>query len=177
LVELLIATSLACVIFASLATLQAFLARSQHQALREGLLQNQASYALRVMQDELRAATWVQTPAGGGTAGTLTGFSNLNPLDQTSPIVATLPQRYFHFCLNTESFLYRHSGAWPLPTIICGGPVGSAEHLLGRPGAVVSFSARRPAGADDLVDLNLSLDQPPITIKTRITVRTQVPPR
>jgi type II secretory pathway pseudopilin PulG len=183
LAETLIALVLASFIFASLATVQASLSRFQFQALRRNLLQAQASYTIEVMQRELREATVLLAPPPVGSASTLTGFSNLNPIDQTSPIVHSLPRRYFHFCLSSEPSLYRYSGNWPIPAITCGGPSGASERLAGGPGIVVSFTAQHPTGMADLVDLDVSLDRPStpesprIEIKSRARARTQEPPR
>jgi type II secretory pathway pseudopilin PulG len=161
LAELLVVLFLSCMIMGGVATMQMTLIRQFYQILRNIEMQIQAAYALETIRQALTNASLLLQPTAGGSSSVLSGYTNISPEDSSSPILSSLPSRYFYFCLNPGSqSLYKYSGPWPMPAISCGIPAGSWEIVAGKSNGTVQLSFSRATSSTNLVDFSFTLLRP-----------------
>ena len=109
--------------------------RNQSIMVRKTIVENNATILGEAMRDAASAASYIQTPSVGSTTDELLIWSNVDPSDGSTPLVAGLARTFSYFCTrNTVGFngVYFYEGSWPLPPITCGDapPSGVSQSLV-----------------------------------------------
>ncbi len=157
LVELLIATTLGCLVLVGLSNLAAPLARAHVLALRSQTAQMNAAAALSWAESRIRESTWIGSPpASGGASGKLDGCVNGAPGEGGGfpvPIDPARPVRWYALC-SKDGRLYRHEGDGCPPSYSCG-VVPDGTFGAGSQGGSATASFERPSPYAAVVNLEI----------------------
>lgn len=180
LVELLVAVALFGLVAAALAAIEGTAFRNQARLLSQNAAADAATLSGRALRRAAHTASYLQSPPVGAASSSLTLWDNVDPADGSSPLIASAPRRYSHFCLAGDGSLHLYRGAWPFLGAFCGGSApagGSHETLVGGLSGLSAWATFfRPSRPSLQVSYRVTLKrpgQPPVSVAhtTRMTVR------
>lgn len=198
LIELMVATFIFAMVVSGLSVIYATVYKQGLRNLRETRIKASGLYAMRAIEKELMASTWVINPANGTKGTVLEGYQNYAPTyDPSKPFFHVLPSqeiRWFHFCgsatassdgvcadgtQNELGCLWKYTGTMnpggSIPNIGCGDP-GNGRELLASSvftGETGSYFSRVSAG-DDVQERNQV--RVSFIVRKSATVKTGGPP-
>jgi prepilin-type N-terminal cleavage/methylation domain-containing protein len=147
LAELLVAVALFSVMAAGLSAIYGMVFRDQYRKVADMTAANGATTVRRAFAAAMAAATYLQDPASGAAADTLTVWANLDA-DGATALVDGLPVRFSQLCLDAAAQqVYLYEGAPPKPDFSCGdSPEGVTRTALagGQGFESVSLAFYRP---------------------------------
>lgn len=161
--ELMVSIALLAVIFASIGSFTMFVFQRSSTMVVRTSVDTDAVRIGKALSSSAMGATYIERPPpGGGATADLSLWTNVNPGNGTSPIVAGVPREYSYFCVDKNGRMLRYRGKYPRPGITCGNNVSKAKMNVIAGGisgkSTVAAFFRRPANEDNVILINYRIN-------------------